>query len=129
MIWGGLPAGIIKAAEDNSVLIIVSEEIIQEINRTLAYPRLRRIYEEAGISREQLIEAVIRIGKLVNVKTKVNIVHEDPADNKFLECALDGNAGYVVSGDEHLLRIERYRRIRILSVKQFLKLLEESKNY
>jgi hypothetical protein len=70
----------------------------------------------------------MRIGQLVKVRTKINIVHEDPADNKFLECALDGDADIVVSGDEHLLRIEQYQGIRILSVRQFLKLLGEPKS-
>ena len=115
IILGGLPARIIKAAEDNRILIIISEDIIREINRTLAYPGLREIYEAANISREELIEVIIRVGQLVKTRTKVNIVNEDPADNKFLECALDGDADHVVSGDDHLLRIKHCRRIGILS--------------
>ena len=129
MIWGGLPAKIIKVAEENRLLIFVSEEIIREISRTLAYPRLREVYEGVSIGREELIEAVLRIGKLVKVKTKVNIVHEDPADNKFLECALEGDADYVVSGNEHLLTMKHYRKIRILSVREFLKLLGKFKSH
>jgi len=124
MIWGGVPASIIRAAEDNRILIVISKEIVQEISRTLAYPRLREIYEGAGISRAELMEIVLRIGKIVEVKTKVNVVQEDPADDKFLACALDGDADYVISGDEHLLRIDDYRGIRILSVRQFIRLLE-----
>jgi putative PIN family toxin of toxin-antitoxin system len=123
MIWGGPPAKVINAAEDSRVCIIMSEAIIEEINQTLAYPRLKRVYEDAGISRQELIEAVLRIGRLVEVKTKVNVVHEDVADNKFLECAFDGKADFLVSGDEHLLKMERYKKIRILSVRQFLRLL------
>ena len=125
MIWGGSPTSIINAAEDNRIDIMVSEEIIQEISRTLAYPRLREVYECLNIKREELIEAILRIVTIVEVKTKVNLIHEDSTDNKFLECALDGDADYVVSGDEHLLKIEHYRRIQVISVKQFLKLLEE----
>jgi len=128
MIWGGPPAKVINAAEDNRVCIIISEAIIEEINQTLAYPRLRRVYEDAGITRQELIEAVLRICRLVEVKTKVNVVHEDVADNKFLECAFDGKADFLVSGDEHLLKIERYKKIRILTVRQFLRILENS-NY
>jgi len=129
MVWGRLPAQIIKAAENNTILIIVSEEIIREISRTLAYPRLKEIYEGVNISREELIEAVLRIGKLVEVKARINIVHEDPADNKFLECAFDGDADYVVSGNEHLLKIKHYKKIGILSVRKFIKLLEKLKSH
>jgi len=125
MIWGGLPAEVISAAEDSRVCIITSEAIIEEINQTLAYPRLRRVYEDAGVNRQELIEAALRIGKLVEVKTKVNVVHEDPADNKFLECAFDGKADFLVTGDEHLLRIGHYKATRIVSVRQFLRILKE----
>ena len=125
IIWGGSPASIVKAAEEERILITVSEEIIGEISRTLAHHRLREIYEEAGVSRGELVEAVLRIAKVVEVETRLNVIREDPSDNKFLECAVDGDADYVVSGDEHLLRIGRYQKIRILSVRQFLKLTEK----
>jgi len=126
MIWGGLPAKIIKAAEDNRISIIASEQIVREINQTLAYPRLREIYEGVGIGRDELIEAMLRIAKLVEVTKKTELVQEDPADNKFLECALDGKADYIVSGDGHLLGIGQYQSIQILSVRQFTKLMGES---
>lgn len=124
MIWGGSPASIVKAAEDGRILIPVSEEIVEEISQTLAYRRLREIYEESGVSREELVETILRIGKLIVIKTKLNVIREDSSDNKFLECAVDSDADYLVSGDEHLLRIEHYQRTHILSVRQFLKLLK-----
>jgi len=126
MIWGGSPANIIKAAEEGRISIIASEQIVREINQTLAYPRLREIYEGAGIGRDELIEAVLRVAKMVEVTKKIELIQEDPADNKFLECALDGKADYIVSGDSHLLRIGQYQRIQILTVRQFTKLMEES---
>jgi putative PIN family toxin of toxin-antitoxin system len=126
MIWGGSPANIIKAAEKGRISIIASEQIVREINQTLAYPRLREIYEGAGIGRDELIEAVLRVAKMVEVTKKIELIQEDPADNKFLECALDGKADYIVSGDSHLLRIGQYQRIQIHTVRQFTKLMKES---
>jgi len=126
MIWGGLPASIIKAAENDRISIIASEQIVREINQTLAYPRLREIYEGAGIGRDELIEAMLRVARMVEVTKNIELIKEDPADNKFLECALDGKADYIVSGDGHLLGIGQYQSIRILTVRQFTKLMEES---
>ena len=125
MIWGGSPARIVKAAEESKVCLITSEEIVNEINRTLAYPRLKRVYEATGISQQQMISAVLQLTKLVNVKTKIQTVREDPADDKFLECAVDDKANYIVSGDAHLLKIGGYKGTRIVSVRQFLKILEK----
>ena len=125
MIWGGSPARIIKEAKENRVCIVISEDIVGEIDRTLAYHRLRRVYETAGISRQNLIEAVFQVSKLVEVKTKIKVVHEDSADDKFIECAVDSKADYIVSGDDHLLKIGAYKKTRIVSVKQILKILEK----
>jgi hypothetical protein len=127
MIWGGLPAEVIAAAENKRIHIIMSEEIIKEINQTLAYPKLKRIYENVGVARQELVEAALRVSKLVEVKTKVNIVHEDQADNKFLECAFDSKADFLVTGDDHLLKIGYYEKTRVVSIKQFLQILKEQK--
>lgn len=124
MIWGGSPAKILKAAEEGRITVFISEEVIEEISRTLAYHRLREIYEGAGVSREELVETVLRIGKIVEVKTRLDVIREDPSDNKFLECAVESNANYIVTGDTHLLKIKNYKKTKIISVKQFTKLLE-----
>ena len=121
MIWGGSPARIIKAAEEGKVCIIVSEDIVNEINRTLAYPRLKRVYENAGITEQKLICVVLKLSRLADVKTKIHAVLEDTADDMFLECAVDSKADFVISGDEHLLKIGSYKRTRIVSVRQSLK--------
>ena len=125
MIWGGPPADILKAAEERRITVIISEEIVEEIARTLLYHRLREIYREAGVSREELIETVLRIGKLVRVEARLNVVREDPSDDKFLECAVEGNADYIVSGNEHILKIKRYKKTEIISARGLIRLLED----
>ena len=42
-------------------------------------------------------------------------IEDDPDDDKVLECAVAGNADYIVSGDSHLLDIEEYRGVEIVS--------------
>jgi len=44
----------------------------------------------------------------------------DPTDNIFLECALDGGANSIISGDKHLLDIEVYKGIEIVRAREFL---------
>lgn len=127
MIWGGSPAEIVKAAEEKKIIIIISEDIVREINETLAYPRLRRVYEDAGVSKRELVETILRIGKLVEATVRVKIIKKDPADNMFLECASAGEADYLVSGDKHLLGVESFGKTRILPVSEFVKILGKGK--
>ena len=44
----------------------------------------------------------------------------DPADNRYLECAVEGNAGYMVSGDQDLLELGNYQGMQIITPCTFL---------
>jgi len=122
ILWGGLPAKIVSLAEEKSVEIVLSEEILREINRILGYNRLREVYEQAGVSKDALMSIIVTIGRLVDVVTRLNVVPEDDSDNRILECALDGDAEYVVTGDRHLLRLRNFKKVKILSVREFIRL-------
>ncbi|HUK85840.1 MAG TPA: putative toxin-antitoxin system toxin component, PIN family [Candidatus Acidoferrum sp.] len=123
-LWGGKPAEIIKAAEQNRLIIFASEEIVVEISQVLTYPKIRSVYQGTELSRETLIQTVMRIAKFVRVTKKLNVVQEHSADNKFVECALASGADYIVSGDKHLLKVACYKKTQIVSVKEFLKQIE-----
>jgi predicted nucleic acid-binding protein len=52
------------------------------------------------------------------------IIQEDPADNRYLECAVEGAAAYLVSGDRLLLSLGTYQGIQIVSPRVFLEILQ-----
>jgi putative PIN family toxin of toxin-antitoxin system len=119
MFWGGKPAEVIRAAQNNKATIFASEEIVAEISRVLAYPKFRQIYHEK-VRIEDLMEIVLIISKIVKVTKRINVVKEHPADDKFVECAYAAGADFIVSGDKHLLRMARYKKIRIITAAEFL---------
>jgi len=100
--------------------VFVSEEILKEIARVLEYPKIKSILEKAGVSSRDVLEEIVAKSKLVNPKSKLNVV-KDSEDNKFLECALECKADYIVSGDKHLLEIKEFGGIKIVSAREFLK--------
>jgi len=55
------------------------------------------------------------------------VVKEDPADNKFIECAVALKAACVISGDKHLTVIRDYMGIKVVSPKEFLDIYTEFK--
>lgn len=62
-------------------------------------------------------------------KGRIKAVQEGPSDNIYLDCALEGSADYIVSGDRHLLDLETFRKIPIVSPAAFLKLFgQEEEN-
>ncbi|MFQ5865955.1 MAG: putative toxin-antitoxin system toxin component, PIN family [bacterium] len=52
------------------------------------------------------------------------LVIEDPDDNKFIDCAIEGKANFIVSEDPHLLKLKQVEGIRIVTTNKFLKLLK-----
>ena len=56
---------------------------------------------------------------------RLDVVKDDPDDNKILECAVTAGSDFVVTGDNHLLRLGTYDAIKILTVSDFLGLGQE----
>jgi hypothetical protein len=48
------------------------------------------------------------------------VIKEDEDDNRILECAETANVSYIISGDEHLLKLRNYRNTKIVSSKEFV---------
>lgn len=93
----------------------------------ILYEILRVLREVFAYSDEQLYQWywLILSGSVYVVPTTVvNAVKDDPDDNKFFACAIDGGANFVVSEDKDLRRIGIYNGIQIVNKQQFLALLE-----
>ncbi len=63
----------------------------------------------------------MQIGVIVIPKESINIIKEDPDDNKFIEAAIAGKADLIVSQDRHLLKLKNYGKIKIITPEEFLK--------
>lgn len=68
---------------------------------------------------------ILEKSSIVFPQVSLDIVKNDPDDNKFIEAAVEGNAAYIVSQDKDLLLIKEYARIKIVSPSEFLEVMEE----
>lgn len=109
--------GLLKSGR---IEVFVSEEILQELAKVLEYQKIKKILKKSGISSREVLEEVLRVARVVNPKKKLDVIKDDPEDNKFLECALESKAEFVVSGDKHLLRIREFEGVKIISARGFL---------
>jgi len=57
---------------------------------------------------------------------KLDVVREDPADNRILECAVKGKSEYLVTRDKHLLKLKRFESAQIIKVADFLHVVREA---
>jgi putative PIN family toxin of toxin-antitoxin system len=120
----GAPARVIDAWRNRNYLLVVSEEIIAEIQRVIRSPSIQSKYSILDQDIDALLALLNRETLLVAGQADVTgAVPDDPHDEIFLACALDGKAGLIVSGDKHLLNLQEYQNIPILTAGQFLEKL------
>ncbi len=82
--------------------IFATKEILEEFEEIL-----RRDFDYNTSEIETTVEKVLHFLILVNPQVRLNIVEEDPDDNKIIECALESKAEYILSYDKHLLDLKR----------------------
>jgi uncharacterized protein len=58
----------------------------------------------------------------VRPSVQIDVIKDDPVDNRILECAVSAGADYIVTGDKDLLRLGSYDSIKLLKVSDFLKI-------
>jgi len=119
----GPPQKVFDAVLKGKVKLISSPEIIEEFNNVI--PRKKFKFTEKQIKQAKSI--VLRISNIIEPKEKVNVIKEDPDDNKILECAKAGNVKYIVSGNIHLLKLKKWSNIKIVTANEFLKILKKEK--
>jgi putative PIN family toxin of toxin-antitoxin system len=120
-IFGGKPEEAFQAARRGRCLLVVTPPILAEVARILT--------EKFEWDEEDIEDAIRTIGRVAEVEKpdeKFGVL-EDEADNRILECAVAGNADFIVSGDRHLLSLGKFRGIPILRAAESLSRLEEGK--
>ena len=118
-LWKGLPRKALELARTSRCQLVISNETLYECIRVLASPKF-------GLAPEEIVPMVNDLTSFaifVPLRSHITVIEADPSDNIFLGLAVDARAGYIVSGDKHLLRLRSYRKIQILSVSRFVQQL------
>lgn len=121
----GAPRKVLELARKERFKVISSASINHEILDVL---HRDYIYTRYNLSEELIddISAFLYEGSILTEDLyAITKVKKDPEDNKFIACALEGEADYVISGDDHLLGLKHVSGIQIVNARDFLKLLEK----
>ncbi len=121
----GAPARLVGFWQTQVFGLVVSEDLLQEYLRALSYPHVAVRHGMNATEASQIVEDFRQFSDNVNPDAMPRVVLEDPDDDKVLACAVAGGADFLVSGDTHLLRLEEYQGVRILTPAAFLMLLQE----
>ncbi|MCP5047343.1 MAG: putative toxin-antitoxin system toxin component, PIN family [bacterium] len=115
--FGGKPRKIIDLWKNGTLILCLSGEILDEYVEVL---------NRLGVGDQEEMEDLLRLfAENLNIRftrktPKLQLVQEDPDDDKFIECAVALKARYVVTGDKALKAVEEYAGIKIMTPAQFL---------
>jgi putative PIN family toxin of toxin-antitoxin system len=119
IFWRGSSNKVILNWRNGKFTLVSSLETISEIIKVLKDFKIKLSDNEI----REWLDLIVRNSTIVELKEKIAIVKDDPKDNIFIETAIAGNADYILSQDNHLLKLKEFRGIKIISPDEFIVLL------
>jgi putative PIN family toxin of toxin-antitoxin system len=120
MLWRGAPRQVLDLARSATITLFTSPELLGELAAVLRRPKFSVRLAQAHTSVEELVIGYAALAITVRSKPIAPVIQNDPDDDKVLACAVTANAEIVVSGDDHLLELNAYEGIKIMTVSQLL---------
>lgn len=114
IFFKGNPNRVLAALDENQFEACANENIVIEYKKVLK--RLKKKLKRTPSN--DLFQTFIDRLNIFEAKSNIKICR-DPDDDKFIECALDSKALYIVSGDKDLLSIEEYNGVEIITAAEF----------
>jgi putative PIN family toxin of toxin-antitoxin system len=103
-----------------TITLVISPPLLDELQDKLRV-KFGVLAHDAAAIRAKLETT----GNLIHPTMVLDVVSDDPDDNRVLECAVAGRADYIVSGDRHLLNLKQHAGIAILTAREFLDGLDQ----
>ena len=114
LFFQGLPKILLNEIDFEKFKVCVNEEIISEYKEQI----YKKILNPKYTLNEGLFEKFFERLQKFERKSDLKICR-DPKDDKFINCAIDAKAIYIVSGDNDLLTIKNFAGIEIVTAREF----------
>jgi putative PIN family toxin of toxin-antitoxin system len=119
--WRGNPHQCVQLARSGRCISVTCEAILTELAEKLQLKR-----GLAGDKVAEITDEIRAFSKVIAISGTLKAVAADPDDDAVLECAVLGQAQFVVSGDRHLLDLRSFQGVQIVRAADFLERLQNS---
>lgn len=107
-----------KIIFSKNCILVFSQELLNEFLEVVRRPKFRRFFSASDL--EEILETIDEYADFVNVQTKIDVCR-DRKDNFLLSLAIDGNADFLLTGDNDLLDLIKFGETNIITISDFLK--------
>ena len=121
--WTGKSFEILKRIDLNEIKLVLSKEIIEEYYETINNDEIVEKIKDKDLVINEVSQKVISNAIIIEPNIKFDVIKEDADDNKILECAFEGKAEYIISQDNHLLKLKEFKGIKIITPEEFLRII------
>ena len=118
IFWKGASNKVILNWKESKFTLVASLEAVLEIIKVLKDFKIRLSDDMI----KEWIDLIRRNSIIVEPKEKIEAVKDDPKDSIFIETAVAGNVDYIISQDNHLLKLKEFRGIKIVTPEEFNKI-------
>ena len=123
----GPPRRILDAWLEGRYVLVTSLHLVEELIHVLSYPR---IAERLRLDEDELVAILATLLSKAEVTPghlHLPGVTRDPKDDAVVACAKEGEADYIVSGDQDLLVLSEYEGIQVVTPRRFMEILEKKR--
>ena len=118
---------IYQALIEQTCILVTSLPILEEIRDVISRDYIIPYTHTTPEMRRRYMRELLDISMLTVGKAKLKKTSRDGKDNKFLVCASEAKADYLVTSDDDLLTMKAYEGTRIIPPHEFVELLEKGK--
>lgn len=120
LFWRGAPRQVLDLARSGTFTLFTSPDLLAELANVLAREKFAERLKLASTSVEELVFGYASLARTVRPTRIESVIKADPDDDKVLACAKSAKAEIIISGDSHLLDLNEYKGIKILTINQLL---------
>ena len=113
LFFHGLPNKLLNEL-DEKFHVCVNEDITSEYTEKIN----QKIFQAKYIINDELRKKFFSNLQSFEMKSDLKVCR-DPDDDKFINCAIDAKAIYIVSGDNDLLTLKNFAGIEIVTAREF----------
>ena len=121
ILFGGKPRLILDDVIAGRIDCFLSSEILDELNAVLQ----RSKFGFTASQRLDVMDELRRTCEIIQLSSELSVQITDPDDKIILQCAIDANADYIISGDTDLKRLHPFNGIQILAPTLYLERTRE----
>jgi len=106
-----------KQLQAGKIRFLFSEELLHEFLEVVSRPKIKKYFTDNDLAK--LLESISDHAEFIEVTSDVDVCR-DKKDNFLLALCDDGKAEYLLTGDEDLLVLKKFKKTTIPKISEYL---------